>query len=257
MNSDFRQTNSNISILESSLKKENDFSIYGDSNILINMRDIASDTKIYRIISLKDLINILKGKLRLTRRDSFSDCHERGQYITEEIKCSQKETLDRRRSNLVRIKRERLEVSMHLYASCWTLEDKEIFPMWRAYAADKFSVRIQTTVEHLLTSLSLNSSQRIFCSKMRYSEEIDRIKAFDILFHKTEEYEVENEFRLYLSTDCCSDIFYLPLVLGTFIDGITFSPFIEPDLANFMASYLVSINPTLRFKFSTSNIIEY
>lgn len=221
------------------------------------MRDIACDTKIYRIISFKDLINILKGKLRLSRRDSFSDCYERGQYITQEIKCCQKETLDRRRTKLVREKRERLEISMHLYASCWTLEDKEIFPMWRAYATDKFSVRIQTTIGHLLSSLSLNSSQKIFCSKMRYSEEIDRIKAFDILFHKTEEYKVENEFRLYLSTDCCSEIFYLPLALDTLIENIMFSPFIESEIANFMASYLVSMNPSLRFNLLPSNIIEY
>lgn len=130
-----------IPFFETSLKKENNFSVFEERNILIN-QELSYDTKIYRIISFIDLIFILKGKLRLTKRDAFSDCHERGEYVTEEIKCSNQETLGKRRIELVRKKKKRFETSMQLYASCWTLEEKEIFPMWRAYATDKFSVRI-------------------------------------------------------------------------------------------------------------------
>ncbi|WP_251621986.1 hypothetical protein [Odoribacter lunatus] len=244
-----------IPFFEASLKEENNFSFEG-KNILIN-QNLSYDTKIYRIISFIDLIRILEGRLRLTKRGSFSDCHERGEYVAEEIKVSQKETLGRERIELVRKKKKRFETSMQLYASCWTLEKKEIFPMWRAYAIDKFSVRIQTTIGDLLSSIRLESSQKMFCSPMVYGEEKNRTKAFDILFYKTEEYKIENEFRLYLSADSCSEIFYLPINWEACIEDIMFSPFIEPDIANYIASCLLLKHPSLQFKLSPSQIIEY
>ena len=69
-----------------------------------------------------------------------------------------------------------LDTHERLYGQCWTTS-KESDAMWRIYSPDKKSVRIRTTIEKLLSSLSLanvNSSMTQECiGKVEYIPEAE------------------------------------------------------------------------------------
>ena len=67
---------------------------------------------------------MLEGKFRLSRRKSFSDHRETGEYTSDYIKVLYKDTLDRRRSQYHQRNKSLLELTSLFYVSCWTLNER-------------------------------------------------------------------------------------------------------------------------------------
>ena len=98
--------------------------------------DAPFQGNIYRYTSFTNLLSMLEGKFYLSPRLAFSDRREQGEYTSEYIKMCYKSTIDRNRQKF-RIKvQEKFKLSTYFNVSCWTMEDKESFPMWKAYKGD-------------------------------------------------------------------------------------------------------------------------
>lgn len=209
------------------------YNFYLDPQIKINLKDIKEDAKIYRYTSFTNLLSMLEGRLYLSPRLAFSDRREQGEYTSEYIKGCYKITLDRNRQKFYKKVQDKFLLSTYFNVSCWTMEDKESFPMWKAYKGEEISVRIKTDIHSLLTSIK-DSNVYLYCGPMNYGKEENRIKMRDILFKKTEEYSDEKEFRIYAIKDeynmsTSPSPMLLSIKPEELIHEIYFSPFIHHD----------------------------
>lgn len=233
-----------------------------NSNIRIYLSEgISEQTCIYKYTSLSNLILMLDGKFRLSRRKSFSDHKENGEYSSDFIKVLYKDTLDSHRSMFHQQNKSLLEQTSLFYASCWTLNEREVYPLWKAYTSNEYGVLIKSSVEELLSSIQLESDQTLYCSPIYYEEEKNKSDVFDMLFLKTSEYEIEREFRLYvipnnLSADDNKSAI-LKINPKTAINDIILSPFLAAAEAESLANLLRKSYEFLQFKLSYSEILEY
>ena len=82
-----------------------------------------------------------------------------------------------------------------------------------------------------------------------------------MLFHKTPEYEIENELRLYIIPENLSEddreFTILKFNPETAINDITLSPFLSPAEAESFGNMLRKSYEFLQFKISYSEILEY
>lgn len=233
----------------------------GDPQLKINLKTIALNTKICRYTSLTSLLSLLSGKFYLSPRIAFSDRREQGEYTSEYIKVNYKNTIDRNRQEFRQKVQEKFRLSTYFNVSCWTMEDKESFPMWKAYKGDEISVRIKTDIHSLLTSIR-DTAVNLYCGPIHYGEEDDRIKMYDILFKKTEEYSDEKEFRIYaIQEDYDLNINPAPLFLNIdpeeLIHEIYFSPFINRSKVSDLCELLIHKFPFVGSKLNYSELIEY
>lgn len=231
-------------------------------NIRICLSDrISEQTCIYRYTSLSNLILMLEGKFRLSRRKSFSDRRETGEYTSNYIKVLYKDTLDKRRSQYHQRNKSLLELTSLFYASCWTLNEREVYPLWKAYTSNEYGVLIKSSVEDLLSSIQLEPRLALYCSPMYYEEEKNKSNIYDMLFHKTPEYEIENELRLYIIPENLSEDDSESTILKfnpeTAINDIILSPFLSPAEAESFRNMLSKSYEFLQFKISYSEILEY
>ena len=241
---------------------DDSFSDFGvDLQIKINLKAIKEDTKIYRYTSFTNLLSMLEGRLYLSPRLAFSDRREQGEYTSEYIKVYYKTTLDRNRQKFRENVQKKFLQSTYFNVSCWTMEDKESFPMWKAYKGDEISVRIKTDIHSLLTSIK-DSNVRLYCGPMNYGEEEDRIEMRDILFRKTEEYADEKEYRIYaikeeydLSANHTSML--LSIDPKELIHEIYFSPFVHRSKILDLCNLLAHKYPFIESKLNYSDLIEY
>lgn len=216
---------------------------------------------IYRYTSFTNLIDMLNGKFYLSPRLAFSDRREQGEYTSEYIKVGYKNTIDRNRMKFREKVKEKFKLSTYFNVSCWTMEEHESFPMWKAYKGDDISVRIKTSIHSLLSSIR-DTDIHLYCGAMHYGEEEDRTKMYDIMFKKTIEYEDEKEFRLYAireQYDFDKEPSHLILNINPteMIDEIYFSPFIGRNKATDLCDLLLAKYPFLKGKFNFSDLIEY
>ena len=225
------------------------------------LRDAPFQGNIYRYTSFTNLLSILEGRLYLSPRLAFSDRREQGEYTSEYIKVCYKSTIDRNRQKF-RIKvQEKFKLSTYFNVSCWTMEDKESFPMWKAYKGDEISVRVKTDIHSLLTSIK-DSNVHLYCGAMNYGEEENRIDMRDILFKKTEEYSDEKEFRLYAikeKYDLITDPSPMLLSINPeeLIHEIYFSPFVQRSKISDLCDLLIHKYPFIASKLNYSDLIEY
>lgn len=82
-----------------------------------------------------------------------------------------------------------------LPASCWTHDVTENVFMWTVYA-DKYGVRIKTTLKKILDNLELEEYQ-VVCDKMIYRTNYPRTKVENLMFYKRIFFRDEKEFRFY------------------------------------------------------------
>lgn len=233
-----------------------------NSNIRICLSDRMSEqTCIYRYSSFSNLMLMLEGKFRLSRRKLFSDHREAGEYASDFIKVLYKDTLDKRRSRCHQRNKSLLELTSLFYASCWTLNEREVYPLWKAYTSNEYGVLIKSSIEELLSSIQLEPGQTLYCSPMHYEEEKNKSDIYDMLFHKTPEYEIENELRLYIiSENLLKDNIestILKINPETAINDIILSPFLSSAEAESFGNLLRKSYEFLRFKISYSEILEY
>lgn len=229
-------------------------------NVMI-LRSTPFQGNIYRYTSFTNLLSILEGRLYLSPRLAFSDRREQGEYTSEHIKVCYKTILDRNRQKFYQKVQDKFLLSTYFNVSCWTMEDKESFPMWKAYKGDEISVRIKTDIHSLLTSIK-DSNVYLYCGPMNYGEEENRIEMRDILFKKTEEYSDEKEYRIYaIKEEYNLTTSPSPMLLSIdpeeLIHEIYFSPFVHRskilDLCNLLAPKYHFIESKLNY----SDLIEY
>ena len=241
---------------------DDSFSDFGvDLQIKINLKAIKEDTKIYRYTSFTNLLSMLEGRLYLSPRLAFSDRKEHGEYTSEYIKVCYKDTIDRNRQKFYDKVKDKFLLSTYFNVSCWTMEDKESFPMWKAYKGEEISVRIKTDIHSLLTSIK-DSNVYLYCGPMNYGEEENRIKMRDILFKKTEEYSDEKEFRIYaIKEEYNMSTSPSPMLLSInpeeLIHEIYFSPFIHHDKVSDLCDLLIAKYPFIGDRLNHSDLIEY
>ena len=229
-------------------------------NVMI-LRSTPFQGNIYRYTSFTNLLSILEGRLYLSPRLAFSDRREQGEYTSEYIKVCYKTILDRNRQMFYQKVQDKFLLSTYFNVSCWTMEDKESFPMWKAYKGDEISVRIKTDIHSLLTSIK-DSNVYLYCGPMNYGEEENRIEMRDILFKKTEEYSDEKEYRIYaikeeydLSANPTSML--LSIDPKELIHEIYFSPFVHRSKILDLCNLLAHKYPFIESKLNYSDLIEY
>lgn len=225
------------------------------------LRSTPFQGSIYRYTSFTNLLSMLEGRLYLSPRLAFSDRREQGEYTSEYIKVCYKTTLDRNRQKFRENVQKKFLRSTYFNVSCWTMEDKESFPMWKAYKGDEISVRIKTDIHSLLTSIK-DSNVRLYCGPMNYGEEEDRIEMRDILFRKTEEYSDEKEYRIYaIKEEYNLTTSPSPMLLSInpeeMIHEIYFSPFIHRSKILDLCDLLTHRYPFIESKLNYSDLIEY
>lgn len=225
------------------------------------LRSTPFQGSIYRYTSFTNLLSMLEGRLYLSPRLAFSDRREQGEYTSEYIKVCYKNTVDKNRQKYRQKVIDNFRLSTYFNISCWTMEDKESFPMWKAYKGDEISVRIKTDMHSLLTSIK-DSNVRLYCGPMNYGEEEDRIEMRDILFRKTEEYADEKEYRIYaIKEEYDLSASPSPMLLSInpeeLIHEIYFSPFVHRSKILDLCNILAHKYPFIESKLNYSDLIEY
>ncbi len=140
--------------------------------------------------------------------------------------------LSREKKERIKKIRDEVKETTDWLTSCWTLKTEEDYFMWRTYAPDPYSVKIDTTLSHLLNSLEL-SNYEVYISKMNYQPR--RHVVFQHLtqyaFYKYSYYKGEEEIRLYFlpltPPKTKTDSIYLKLKNpNQLLSSITISPFL-------------------------------
>lgn len=225
------------------------------------LRDAPFQGNIYRYTSFTNLLSILEGRLYLSPRLAFSDRRELGEYMSEYIKVCYKNIVDKNRQKFRQNVIDSFRLSTYFNVSCWTMECKESFPMWKAYKGDDISVRIKTDIHSLLASIK-DTDINLYCGPMNYGEEEDRIEMRDILFKKTEEYSDEKEYRIYaIKEEYDLSASPSPMLLSInpeeLIHEIYFSPFIHRSKISDLCNLLIHKYPFIKSKLNYSDLIEY
>ena len=229
-------------------------------NVMI-LRSTAFQGSIYRYTSFTNLLGMLEGRLYLSPRLAFSDRREPGEYTSEYIKVCYKNTVDKNRQKFRQKVIDNFRLSTYFNISCWTMEGKESFPMWKAYKGDEISVRVKTDIHSLLASIK-DTDINLYCGPMNYGEEEDRIEMRDILFKKTEEYSDEKEYRIYaIKEEYDLSASPSPMLLSInpeeLIHEIYFSPFIHRSKISDLCNLLIHKYPFIKSKLNYSDLIEY
>ena len=119
--------------------------------------------------------------------------------------------------------------------------------MWKAYNA---SIRIKTTIKKVLDSISDDSINMVFCSKIEYKSEQPFYNVVDAMFCKNKVYHNEKEFRFYfdgVKDDNCK------IDAEGLIDCVMVSPFISRE-AKLLLEYVRNEFPNLNI--TESSILE-
>ena len=225
------------------------------------LRNAPCQGNIYRYTSFTNLLSILEGRLYLSPRLAFSDRRELGEYTSEYIKVCYKNIVDKNRKKFRQKVIDNFRLSTYFNVSCWTMECKESFPMWKAYKGDEISVRIKTDIHSLLASIK-DADINLYCGPMNYGEEEDRIEMRDILFKKTEEYSDEKEYRIYvIKEEYDLSASPSPMLLSInpeeLIHEIYFSPFVHRSKILDLCNILAHKYPFIESKLNYSDLIEY
>lgn len=233
-------------------------------------KEVPLETPIYRYTSLSNLLSILgkdgsSGTFYVSQRTRFSDRREQGESCDKRLRFhfsianepTNKHTLYKWNYNYAQIME-----TCKLYASCWTLREKEDYLMWNAYAGPALSVRIESTIQKFVESIDIQeSSYMIYGSKMYYGKEKPMQNVLDALFYKTEFYENEEEFRFYVLTSNQKeyDTAFVRLNVNPkiLIEKIILSPFIDDEVNKILIELLSQKYDFLKGKITTSKIMEY
>lgn len=151
------------------------------------------------------------------------------------------------------------------YCSSWHENEHENYALWKIYLGNKpEGVAIKTSVKKIRDILRKNDSYDFYIGKVKYdSNKInifeDKISNHDIILRKREEYEYENEIRIYtidekriLSTPCL----YLPITnMEDLIEELWISPFAGGWVSEAIVSFLKK-NNSLTYRINNSSIKE-
>lgn len=241
------------------IKSFHNYGIYigPDNNINLN-------TPLFRYMKLSHLIELLSGNsLYVARRQTFTD--------KRDSKGSKKELSEFLNSYelVIRLnkkkKKETIEKKKQVweqFISCWTLNEKEDYLMWKTYGFQEISCRIGTTIGKLIDSIT-DLSNDVLISKVHYrcysAPHISTL--YSDVFEKTEFYKSEQEVRILVLANnhnsCSQNNVNIPLDIETLDINIIISPFISNGLQNLISETLITQYPLLKSKISNSLLLEY
>ncbi|MDE0613664.1 MAG: hypothetical protein OXI32_04540 [bacterium] len=101
------------------------------------------------------------------------------------------------------------EARTKYYVNCWREGNSESVGMWKVYTRDGYGVALRSDVKSLQGSLGFVDIQddgyELEIDKVRYTDHYDHVAPFNPQFpkilRKGEEYQFENEVRIYIRTD--------------------------------------------------------
>lgn len=183
-----------IPVLDKNQCKEirKDVFLYGDDS------DKILDTKICRYMNFKHLVPILKGRLYVPMKKKFSDLHESGHHYNEFIyRLKPVEDSLEKYEKIFEAEKEKRVGSQYWLTLCFTTDVREDYFFWRTYTNEKCGVRITTTIQQFLDSLSFDDYE-LFIGKMKYfGYECPSHNVNQYAFWKTDSYKNESELRIY------------------------------------------------------------
>lgn len=210
-----------------------------DKNIYV-AQDIDPNTSIFKYTELFNLLMLSRNQFYVGAKKNFSDKLESGEefFILNSDFTIAGEPLPE--SQVIRSKQFRQEIkkTKDWLTACWTLKKEEDFFMWKTYAPNPFSVRIETTIQNLLDTFDFDD-YNIFVDRINYSDIKKCIKdVTDYAFYKYNFYKGEEELRIYfLPTDMHvvdadkhgnKTGVYLQLKSPLLIKSVLLSPFLRP-----------------------------
>ena len=201
----------------------------------INLKETELDKPIYRIMSVKRLLQCLEEKrLVLVPPRKWDDPFE-NYLLSARVKLSATgETGD------MYAMREKV------YGQCWT-QHRETDAMWRIYSSDTNGAKVKTTPRRLLDALRNTNSRfsdvTCFIGKVQYKiqkELVSSLKGIDLfntngsgiaksLLYKRREFSHEREVRL-IYTEGKGAIHPVPINPSTIFDEIVFDPRMDTHL---------------------------
>ena len=233
------------------------------NNVWLNS-NINPDTVIVRYINLPILLGLINGEYYFTYRSSFTDQHEKGEFYDSRNLFKHFYPANGHAPKKVleqwKLQDSQRDICYSLPCSCWSLEERENYLMWKAYSSNNIGIRVQSTIKRFTESLDLRNN-KLFGSKMEYGKESYPNQIFNWMFWKQEHYDNEKEYRFYI---CCpqSDSSntingcILPINPERLIDRVIISPFIQKHSALDIIKIL-NRKPYLNGKIDCSFILEY
>ena len=225
------------------------------------MIDELLNLHIYRYMDMMHFIMLLESKkIRINRRNTFSDYLERSleldnQFWLQAVGHNIPENLNYRlRANAVDLSEKSKSHKEYSYlpTSCWTLQEKEDYLMWKSYT-NGVGVRIHTTVGNFMRSINgVEDRFNLLCNKIEYKIDNIYCSAEDNLFIKHPAYENEKEFRFYflsqnenhtlhsMSLSETNQKRYIEVQVDTddLIMDVTLSPFINEKVATVLKRWI-------------------
>lgn len=200
----------------------------------INIDDSLLDKPVYRIMSMKRLLEALKQKqLSLVKPKLWDDPFENA-LLASAFEFSNGE-------------RATFSAKDAVYGQCWTLH-RETDAMWRIYSAQKDGVRVTSTPRKLLEALNKMEPEffnvRCFLGKVTYMKKTDLLDKLgniqllntngsgfaESLLYKRNEFRHESEVRLIYSgrdDDCKDDFFPFTIDPNDLFEKVMFDPRME------------------------------
>jgi len=151
----------------------------------LNLKESELKQYVYRTISLDRLIELFKtSENTLVKPELWDDTFEN--FVL-------KSKLHTPNGKIIEY-----DVHKRIYGQCWTLE-KSSDAMWRIYSPDKNSIRIRTTIEKLLDSISIATVGTKYCEhsigKVEYLAEKNLIRRAKDTFEKDGQITFGNLFK--------------------------------------------------------------
>ena len=203
-------------------------------------KDINPNTSIFKYTELFNLLMLSCNQFYVGLKKNFSDKLESGVeflILNSDFAIAGE---SRHESQVKKSKqlRQEIEKTKDWLTACWTLKQEEDFFMWKTYAPNPFSVRIETTIQDLLGTFDFDD-YNIFVDRTNYKDTKKCIKDItDYAFYKYNFYKGEEELRIYflpadmhtIETDehaKKTDV-YLQLKSPLPIKSLLLSPFLRP-----------------------------
>ncbi len=241
----------------------------GDNNHHIYFRSIndfiSLDTKIYRYMRLDHMMDmLLRSQLYVSNRRYFTDIKD---WNGEEKWIPQPNMLFRpvfipsyRDKKWVREAEEKKNYAMRLCVLCWTLDElnngsvDENFLMWKAYKSCDLMCRVGTTIDKFIHNIQPPCD--VVISDVSYGTNHSGAYPDRLTFNKSIYYSAEKEVRAAF-LDTSSHLEVKIKDMDDFIESITLSPFLHPNIESMMMRMLKNSFPRYESRLHQSKLMEY
>lgn len=221
-------------------------------------------TKIYKYIDLSALIDIMNGEFRVKLREDFSDCRENGELplanLEKMLPAGQSPTKqDYKRWR----KSEDIRNSVgKIPTSCFTLNENELYAMWKAFTTGYTGLRIGSTIDKFIESIDTEGKFEVYIGAIHYDYIDTGCQNFtNYIFAKNRCYQIEKEVRAYFIPKIYNSSHnpsrpILKIEGRKLISEIRLSPFLPKGMKNFIIGNLKNSYPELATQIRSSEILE-